>query len=37
MPEAEEGQAPRRVLIDAGVFIGALLKGDVRHDELGLS
>ena len=33
MPEAESGQLSGRVLIDAGVFIGALLKGDARHAE----
>ncbi|MGH7964361.1 MAG: type II toxin-antitoxin system VapC family toxin [Candidatus Binatia bacterium] len=33
MPEAESSQPPERVLIDAGVFIGALLKGDPRHAE----
>ncbi len=33
MPEAESLQLLRRVLIDAGVFIGALLKGDPRHTE----
>lgn len=33
MPEAESGPTPERVLIDAGVFIGALLKGDLRHAE----
>ena len=33
MPEAESGQTTGRVLIDAGVFIGALLKGDPRHAE----
>lgn len=33
MPETESGQRPERVLIDAGVFIGALLKGDLQHAE----
>jgi predicted nucleic acid-binding protein len=33
MPEAEKDQAPARVLIDAGVFIGALLKGDSRYAD----
>lgn len=33
MPEAESGQTTGPVLIDAGVFIGALLKGDPRHAE----
>jgi predicted nucleic acid-binding protein len=33
MPEAEGGPAPGHVLIDAGVFIGALLTGDPRHAE----
>ncbi len=33
MPETEGGQTPGWVLIDAGVFIGALLKGDPRHAE----
>lgn len=33
MPEAESRPTPERVLIDAGVFIGALLKGDLRHAE----
>lgn len=33
MLEAESNQPPRRVLIDAGVFIGALLRGDPRHAE----
>ena len=33
MPEAESGQTTGRVPIDAGVFIGALLKGDPRHAE----
>jgi hypothetical protein len=30
MPEAESGQTTGRVLIDAGVFIGALLKGETH-------
>lgn len=33
MPEAESVPAPTRVLIDAGVLIAALLKGDPRHSE----
>jgi len=33
MPEAERPQLSQCVLIDAGVFIGALLKGDPRHTE----
>jgi predicted nucleic acid-binding protein len=33
MSETEGGQTSERVLIDAGVFIGALLKGDSRHVE----
>jgi predicted nucleic acid-binding protein len=33
MPETESGQTPERVLINAGVFIGALLKGDLRYAE----
>src|SRR5438128_4214308 len=33
MPEAEGGQTSGRVLIDAGVFIGALLRGDPRYAE----
>lgn len=33
MPEAKDTQTPGRVLIGAGVFIGALLKGDGRHGE----
>ena len=33
MPEAESAQASARVLIDAGMFIAALLKGDPRHSE----
>ena len=33
MPEAEAAQAAAPVLLDAGVFIGALLKGDRRHTE----
>ncbi len=36
MPEAESEQTPGRVLIDAGVLIGALLKGDPRHGEARL-
>lgn len=33
MPEAENILACARVLIDAGMFIAALLKGDPRHME----
>jgi len=33
MPEAEGGQADAPALIDAGVFIGALLVEDPRHTE----
>lgn len=33
MPEAEGAQGPEPALIDAGVFIGALLRGDPRHGE----
>jgi predicted nucleic acid-binding protein len=33
MPEAEREQTSGRVFIDAGIFIGALLKGDTRHSE----
>ena len=33
MPEAESAHASPRVLIDAGMFIAALLKGDPRHAE----
>ena len=33
MPEAESSQVPARILIDAGVFIAALLEGDPRHEE----
>lgn len=33
MPEAENIPASARVLIDAGMFIAALLKGDPRHAE----
>ena len=33
MPEVEGRQTGGRVLIDAGMFIGALLKGDPRHSE----
>lgn len=31
MPEAEPAPGPERILMDAGVFIGALLQGDPRH------
>lgn len=33
MPEAENLPASARVLVDAGMFIAALLKGDPRHVE----
>ncbi len=33
MPGVEGGRTPPLVLMDAGVFIGALLKGDPRHAE----
>ncbi len=33
MPEADTGSDSTRTLIDAGVFIGALLAGDPRHAE----
>lgn len=33
MPKAESEELLPRVLLDAGVFIGALLKGDPRHQE----
>jgi predicted nucleic acid-binding protein len=33
MPQAEAAPLTVRVLIDAGVFIGALLTGDPRHAE----
>lgn len=33
MPEAEHRHTPGRVLMDAGMFIGALLTGDSRHAE----
>jgi predicted nucleic acid-binding protein len=33
MPHAETAPSVTRVLIDAGVFIGALLTGDARHAE----
>ncbi len=36
MPGAECSQLSQRVLIDAGVFVGALLKGDPRHAEARL-
>ena len=32
-PEADHALPPQRVLIDAGVLIGALLAGDPRHGE----
>jgi predicted nucleic acid-binding protein len=31
--QTSEGQARQRALLDAGVFIGALLEGDSRHQE----
>jgi predicted nucleic acid-binding protein len=33
MPDAEPAPVTGRVLLDAGVFIGALLAGDSRHTE----
>ena len=33
MPETEEEQTSAPVLLDAGVFIGALLAADPRHTE----
>lgn len=33
MPEAENQGTSEVVLLDAGIFIGALLKGDSRHTE----
>ena len=33
MPEAESAPGSECILMDAGVFIGALLKGDPRHAE----
>jgi predicted nucleic acid-binding protein len=33
MPEADPAPGSERILMDAGVFIGALLKGDPRHAE----
>ncbi len=33
MPEAEPAPGSECILMDAGVFIGALLKGDPRHAE----
>lgn len=33
MTEVESQDTPQLVLLDAGVFIGALLKGDSRHTE----
>jgi predicted nucleic acid-binding protein len=33
MPEAESQETSQVVLLDAGVFIGALLKGDSRYTE----
>jgi len=33
MPDAEPGPGLGRVLLDAGLFIGALLAGDPRHAE----
>ena len=33
MAETEESQRAELIVIDAGVFIGALLKGDPRHAE----
>jgi predicted nucleic acid-binding protein len=36
MPKAENEQSSSRILLDAGVLIGALLKGDPRHQEARL-
>ena len=36
MPETEEEQVEPSVFLDAGMFIGALLKGDRRHAEARL-
>jgi predicted nucleic acid-binding protein len=33
MPDAEPASVTSRVLLDAGIFIGALLAGDARHAE----
>lgn len=33
MPTSEDRQISTHILVDAGVFIGALLKGDPRHTE----
>ena len=33
MPEAESQKSPQLGSLDAGVFIGALLRGDSRHGE----
>src|SRR5438552_3135009 len=33
MPEAESAQASAPALLDAGMFIGALLAEDLRHTE----
>jgi predicted nucleic acid-binding protein len=33
MPDAEPASGMSRVLLDAGLFIGALLAGDPRHAE----
>jgi predicted nucleic acid-binding protein len=33
MSETEASHSPEYALFDAGVFIGALLKGDPRHAE----
>jgi predicted nucleic acid-binding protein len=33
MPEAESQKSLQLMLFDAGVFVGALLKGDSRHPE----
>ena len=36
MPRIDDKEVPHRALLDAGVFIGALLKGDPRHQEARL-
>ncbi len=36
MPRVKGGNVSQSVLLDAGVFIGALLKGDPRHQEARL-
>jgi predicted nucleic acid-binding protein len=36
MPRIDDKEVSHRVLLDAGIFIGALLKGDPRHQEARL-